>query len=87
MKCDDRDCLSSKLVIEIKKIRFCLSKFKVFALALRCDLRAFPLFWLVLFNFFSICDPERFAVSLNSVSRIADPVLYREKIERGRESP
>ena len=87
MKCDDRDCLSSKLVIEIRKIRFCLSKFKFFALALRCDLTRFTPIWLVLFNFFSKRDSARFAVSLNSVSRILIPVLYREKIERGRESP
>lgn len=68
MKCGDQHCLSSKLVIEIKKIRFCLSKFKFFALALRCDLSAFAPIRLVLFNFFSKRDSARFAVPLNSVS-------------------
>lgn len=68
MKYGDRDCLSRKLVIEIKKIRFCLSKFKFFALALKCDLMRFTPLWLVLFNFFSKRDSARIAVSLNSVS-------------------
>ena len=86
MKYGDRNCLSSKLVIEIKKIRFCLSKFKFFALASECDLTRFTSLWLVLFNFFSKRDPARFAVSLNSVSRIANYVLYSDEIERGRES-
>ena len=35
----------------------------------------------------SMFPDSRFSVSWNSVSRIADLVLYREKIERGRESP
>jgi len=49
-----------------KKIRLCWSKVNFFAPASECDLRAFAPIRLVLFNFFSKRDPERFAVLLNS---------------------
>tara|TARA_B100001063_G_scaffold213272_1_gene212750 strand:+ start:102 stop:299 length:198 start_codon:yes stop_codon:yes gene_type:complete len=41
-------------------------------LALRCDLRAFAPIRLVVFNFFSKRDPERFAVLLNSEKGIGN---------------